>query len=135
MLCVKGLEKWRIWNKKPKENKVKDSTTTSKIPNKSKNSANGFLETPTKNSNINGSKFCTITDDPRETQINDTLKYIQNSVGNLRKNAETMNKQITEQNEDLEIVNDEMTKVNDSVIVVNSKLENINKKNSNCIIA
>ena len=106
-----------------------------KIPNKSKNSANDSLETPIKNSNINSSEFCTITDDPRENQINDNLKSIQNSVGNLRKKAEIMNEQITEQNEDLEIVNDEMTKVNDNVAGVNSKLENYNKKKSNCVIA
>ena len=110
---------------------MEDYTTTSKIPNKSKNSANYSLESPTKNSS---SEFCTITDDPRENQINDNLKAIQNSVGNLRIAAEKMNEIITEQNEDLEIVNDEMTKVNDNVIGVNSKLENYNKKNSNCII-
>ena len=114
---------------------MKDSTTTSKILSKSKNRTNDSLETPTKNSNINGSEFCTITDDPRENQINDNLKSIQNYVGILRKDAETMNKQITEQNEDLEIVNDEMTKVNDNVAGVNSKLENYNNKKSNCIIA
>ena len=113
---------------------MKDSTTTSKIPNKFKNSAKDSVETPRKNSNINGSEFFTITDDPRENQINDNLKSIQNYVGTLRKDAETMNKQITEQNEDLEIVNDEMTKVNDNVAGVNSKLENYNKKKSNCII-
>ena len=113
---------------------MEDYTTTSKIPNKSKNRANDSLEFPTKNSSINSNEFCTITDDPRENQINDNLKAIQNSVGNLRIAAEKMNEIITEQNEDLEIVNDEMTKVNDNVIGVNSKLENYNKKNSNCII-
>ena len=107
-----------------------EDSTTSKIPNKSKNRANDSLKTPNKNSSINS----TITDDPRENQINDNLKSIQNSVGNLRKKAEIMNEQLTEQNEDLEIVNDEMTKVNGNVAGVNSKLENYNKKNSNCII-
>ena len=114
---------------------MKDSTTTSKIPNKSKNSANYSLETPTKNSNINSSEFCTITDDPRENQINDNLKSIQNSVGILKTAAETMHTQFTEQNEVLDIVKDEMTKGNDNVDEVNTKLEKINKKKSNCIIA